>query len=101
MLAPPGQSVHQESILGRVRDAVGAREVRLNGYSFRLPDGFTLDSYLEHLAFEGLRARYGAAPADAVVDRLRYELGVSAAPSRRPAVNVSTSSSTASQSLER
>jgi len=43
---------------------------------YEVPDGFTLDSYLEHLAFEGLAARYGAAPPDAVADRLRYELGV-------------------------
>ena len=41
-----------------------------------MPDGFTLDSYLEHLAYEGLTARYGSTPADAVVERLRYELDV-------------------------
>ena len=45
--------------------------------NYQLPVGFeTLDGYLEHLALEGLRARYGASPADAVVERLRYELGV-------------------------
>ena len=43
---------------------------------YQVPDGFTLDSYLEHLAFQGLATRYGSSPADAVVDRLRYELGV-------------------------
>jgi DNA polymerase III subunit alpha len=43
---------------------------------YQVPDGFTLDSYLEHLAFEGLKTRYGSSPADAVVERLRYELGV-------------------------
>jgi DNA polymerase-3 subunit alpha len=43
---------------------------------YQVPDGFTLDSYLEHLAWEGLTRRYGASPPDAVVDRLRYELGV-------------------------
>jgi DNA polymerase-3 subunit alpha len=43
---------------------------------YQVPDGFTLDSYLEHLAFEGLAARYGSSPGDAVVERLRYELGV-------------------------
>ena len=43
---------------------------------YQVPDGFTLDSYLEHLALEGLKARYGASPADPVVERLRYELGV-------------------------
>ncbi len=43
---------------------------------YRVPDGYTLDSYLEHLASEGLAKRYGGSPADAVVERLRYELGV-------------------------
>ena len=43
---------------------------------YQVPDGFTLDSYLEHLAYEGLTARYGSSPADAVVERLRFELGV-------------------------
>ena len=44
--------------------------------NYQVPAGFTLDSYLEHLALEGLRARYGTAPADPVQARLRYELGV-------------------------
>jgi DNA polymerase III subunit alpha len=45
--------------------------------NYQLPVGFeTLDGYLEHLSVEGLRARYGASPADPVVERLRYELGV-------------------------
>jgi DNA polymerase III subunit alpha len=45
--------------------------------NYQLPVGFeSLDGYLEHLAVDGLRARYGASPADAVVERLRYELGV-------------------------
>ena len=43
---------------------------------YQVPEGYTLDSYLERLAFEGLRTRYGSAPPDAVADRLRYELGV-------------------------
>ena len=43
---------------------------------YQVPDGFTLDSYLEERAFEGLKGRYGSSPADAVVERLRYELGV-------------------------
>ena len=43
---------------------------------YQVPDGFTLDSYLEHLAFAGLTARYGSTPADAVVERLRFELDV-------------------------
>src|SRR3989441_7075580 len=41
---------------------------------YDVPAGYTLDSYLEHLAFEGLRRRYGGSPADAVGERLRYEL---------------------------
>src|SRR6266540_2350834 len=44
-------------------------------YTLSLHDALPI-SYLEHLAFEGCQARYGATPADAVVDRLRYELGV-------------------------
>ena len=43
---------------------------------YQVPDGFTLDSYLEERALEGLKWRYGSSPADAVVERLRYELGV-------------------------
>src|SRR5712664_3595653 len=43
---------------------------------YQVPDGFTLDSYLEERALEGLKWRYGGSPADAVVERLRYELGV-------------------------
>jgi DNA polymerase-3 subunit alpha len=43
---------------------------------YDVPPGYTLDSYLEHLAFEGLKRRYGGSPADAVVERLRYELSV-------------------------
>ena len=43
---------------------------------YQVPDGFTLDSYLEHLAWEGLAERYGSSPPDSVGDRLRYELGV-------------------------
>jgi len=43
---------------------------------YDVPAGHTLDSYLEHLAFEGLTRRYGGSPADAVVERLRYELSV-------------------------
>jgi DNA polymerase-3 subunit alpha len=43
---------------------------------YDVPPGHTLDSYLEHLAFEGLTRRYGGSPADAVTERLRYELSV-------------------------
>jgi DNA polymerase-3 subunit alpha len=44
--------------------------------NYQVPEDYTLDSYLEHLAFEGLARRYGASPGDAIVERLRYELGV-------------------------
>jgi DNA-directed DNA polymerase III PolC len=44
--------------------------------NYQVPAGFTLDSYLEHLAVEGLGVRFGTSPADAVRERLRYELGV-------------------------
>ena len=44
--------------------------------NYQVPPGFTLDSYLEHLALEGLRVRFGTSPADAVQARLHYELGV-------------------------
>ena len=43
---------------------------------YQVPDGFTLDSYLEERALEGLKWRYGGSPSDAVMERLRYELGV-------------------------
>jgi DNA polymerase-3 subunit alpha len=43
---------------------------------YDVPDGHTLDSYLEHLALAGLRRRYGACPADGVVERLRDELSI-------------------------
>jgi DNA polymerase-3 subunit alpha len=43
---------------------------------YRVPDNHTLNSYLEELAREGLRRRYGAAPGDAIEERLRHELAV-------------------------
>ncbi|HXJ77725.1 MAG TPA: DNA polymerase III subunit alpha [Candidatus Methylomirabilis sp.] len=43
---------------------------------YQVPDGDSLESYLERLAYEGLATRYGATPPDAVIERLRYELGV-------------------------
>ncbi|HET7874016.1 MAG TPA: DNA polymerase III subunit alpha [Methylomirabilota bacterium] len=43
---------------------------------YQVPDGFTLDSYLEHLACEGLRRRFGSTPPDAAAERLRFELSV-------------------------
>lgn len=41
-----------------------------------VPEGYTLDSYLEHLAREGLRRRYGPTPGDAVEARLAHELRI-------------------------
>jgi DNA polymerase-3 subunit alpha len=43
---------------------------------YQVPDGHTLDSYLEELAWQGLTRRYGHAPGDAVAERLKYELSV-------------------------
>ena len=45
--------------------------------NFPLPDGFTdAAAYLEHLTFEGARARWGGTVPDAAVERLAYELKV-------------------------
>ncbi len=43
---------------------------------YQVPEGHTLDSYLEELAGQGLTRRYGHAPGDAVAERLKYELSV-------------------------
>ncbi len=43
---------------------------------YQVPDGYTLESYLQHLAWEGLRRRYGAAPPEPVAERLTQELAV-------------------------
>ncbi|HXH81448.1 MAG TPA: DNA polymerase III subunit alpha, partial [Candidatus Tectomicrobia bacterium] len=43
---------------------------------YRVPEGHTLESYLEELAREGLRRRYGPSPGDAVEARLAHELAV-------------------------
>src|SRR5262245_22786618 len=43
---------------------------------YQVPEGHTLDSYLEELAWQGLTRRYGHAPGDAVAERLKYELSV-------------------------
>ncbi|MFN7151727.1 MAG: DNA polymerase III subunit alpha, partial [Microthrixaceae bacterium] len=45
--------------------------------NFPLPEGFTDDAdYLQHLTFEGARARWGDQLSDEVIDRLNYELKV-------------------------
>jgi DNA-directed DNA polymerase III PolC len=41
-----------------------------------VPDGHTLETYLQQLAREGLRRRYGASPGDAIEARLAHELAV-------------------------
>jgi DNA polymerase-3 subunit alpha len=41
-----------------------------------VPEGHTLESYLAHLAREGLRRRYGATPGDLVEARLGHELAI-------------------------
>ncbi len=43
---------------------------------YQVPEGHTLESYLKHLATEGLRQRYGPTPPDPVVERLEQELAV-------------------------
>ncbi len=43
---------------------------------YAVPEGHTLDSYLEQLAVEGLERRYGSPPQAQAAERLRYELGV-------------------------
>jgi DNA polymerase III subunit alpha len=56
-------------------------DLKLDFGSFHLPryvvpDGHTLETYLEERTREGLRARYGATPGDALEERLRHELSV-------------------------
>ncbi|MGH7275803.1 MAG: DNA polymerase III subunit alpha, partial [Candidatus Rokuibacteriota bacterium] len=41
-----------------------------------VPEGHTLDSYLQELARAGLRRRYGPNPGDTIEARLAHELGV-------------------------
>jgi DNA polymerase-3 subunit alpha len=43
---------------------------------YLVPDGHTLNSYLEHLARQGLTRRYGPSPGDAVEARLHHEIGI-------------------------
>ena len=43
---------------------------------YKTPEGFDLNSYLESLAWEGVRERYGDPPSTEVVDRLDTELEV-------------------------
>src|SRR5438552_828280 len=41
-----------------------------------VPEGHTLETYLQHLAREGLRRRYGPSPGEAIEARLGHELAV-------------------------
>jgi DNA polymerase-3 subunit alpha len=43
---------------------------------YTVPENHTLESYLEHLAREGLALRYGASPGDAIEARLAHELSI-------------------------
>jgi DNA polymerase-3 subunit alpha len=43
---------------------------------YRVPETHTLETYLQHLAWEGLVRRYGSSPGDAIEERLRHELAV-------------------------
>ncbi|OAT85539.1 DNA polymerase III subunit alpha [Desulfotomaculum copahuensis] len=43
---------------------------------YRVPEGYTVDSYLEELCRQGVRRRFGEAENPRVKQRLEYELGV-------------------------
>src|SRR5262245_7233473 len=43
---------------------------------YLVPEGHTLNSYLEHLARQGLARRYGPSPGDAAEARLHHEIGI-------------------------
>jgi DNA polymerase-3 subunit alpha len=43
---------------------------------YAVPEGHTLESYLQHLAGQGLTRRYGPNPAEGVEERLRHELAM-------------------------
>jgi DNA-directed DNA polymerase III PolC len=43
---------------------------------YTVPDNHTLESYLEHLAREGLARRYSASPGEAIEARLAHELSI-------------------------
>jgi DNA polymerase-3 subunit alpha len=43
---------------------------------YRIPEGHTPESYLEHLAWEGCKRRYGPTPPDAISERLIHELAI-------------------------
>ena len=43
---------------------------------YEVPDGYTIETYLEYLVMEGLKQRYGDPPPESIIDRAKYELGV-------------------------
>ncbi len=43
---------------------------------YEVPDGYSLESYLEEIANRGIETRYGIAPSEEVKERLAYELSV-------------------------
>lgn len=43
---------------------------------YEVPEGYTIESYLEYLVYEGLKKRYGDPPPESIVERAKYELGV-------------------------
>src|SRR4029078_13685764 len=49
---------------------------RFNLPKYVVPDVHTLETYLQQLAREGLRRRYGASRGDAIEARLAHELAV-------------------------
>jgi DNA polymerase-3 subunit alpha len=44
--------------------------------NFQVPEGFNLDSYLNHLVMEGAHKIYGSSIPDEVMKRISYELSV-------------------------
>ncbi|MEI6846196.1 MAG: DNA polymerase III subunit alpha, partial [Candidatus Firestonebacteria bacterium] len=43
---------------------------------YKVPESFTLETYLDKLALDGMKKRYGEDPGKAITDRVRYELDV-------------------------
>ena len=43
---------------------------------FPLPEGKTAEQFLEELCYAGLKSKYGEAPEQKVIDRLKYEISV-------------------------
>lgn len=43
---------------------------------YEVPEGYTIETYLEHLVMEGLKKRYGDPAPNDIIERAKYELGV-------------------------